>query len=91
MTAKRKRIEALEARQAVRASAPALRLPQPDTLYEMARRVCFALPEDLQATVKAGGARGYADLLEAWWEADRGEDLNVSARAAYRLAFEGTA
>lgn len=94
MTAKRKRLDALEARQAGRVSAYAQR--QPDTLSQDAQRVCLALPEDLQATVRERGARGYADLLEAWWYVEQGEDFNpdeigASAQAAYRLAFGGEA
>lgn len=85
MTAKRKRLDALEARATARASSA----PQSDALAATARRVCQALPEDLQATVTERGARGYADLLEAWWEVDGGEDLALSARTAYGLAFAG--
>lgn len=87
MTGKRLRLSRLEAMRGARAAVPITS----NTLYEEAQRVCLALPADLQATVRAGGARGYADLLEAWWETDQGEDLNVSALAAYRLAFGGNA
>lgn len=77
------RLEALELRQTARSCRPL----QPDALSAQAQRVCCALPADLQLRVKADGARGYAALLEAWWEIDSGEDLTISARAAYRQVF----
>lgn len=84
MTDRRLRLSRLEGERGARASRPAVS----NAAYEEAERVCLALPKDLQATVRAGGARGYADLLEAFWELDRGENLAVSALAAYRQAFE---
>ncbi|UQN04974.1 hypothetical protein [Deinococcus sp. QL22] len=85
----KKRLELLEARHSIRVSAVERRAIQPDTLHELARRVCLALPEDLQATVEADGARGYAALLEAWWEVGAGEVTPQTALEAYLLAFEG--
>ncbi|WP_034385993.1 hypothetical protein [Deinococcus sp. YIM 77859] len=97
MTAKRKRLLVLEAAHAARAarhSGHTRTLPGADTLCELARRVCLALPEDLQACVTVQGARGYAELLEAYWRlgfSGNGEDLAAAARQAYALAFEGQA
>jgi hypothetical protein len=85
MTAKKKRLEALEVRHARRVSSHS----SPDTLAAEAQRVCLALPEDLQAKVQAGGARALADLIESWWEGGASPDLEHAALRAYRAAFEG--
>lgn len=90
VTAKGKRLAALEALHAARqARGQMLEDPAHVALMGEARRALRALPEDLREDVEARGARGVADLLAALWEVGEGEDLAVSVRAAYALAFEG--
>ena len=58
-----------------------------DRLMLEALSVAEHLPEAWRQEVEARGARGYADLLEASWEAV-GTDPADAARQAYRAAFE---
>ena len=63
------------------------RVPDRGVLIREAEAICSALSGEQQAAVEARGARGYAKLLEAFWEAVGTHPEDV-ARQAYRVAFE---
>lgn len=88
MTAKRKRLDVLEAQHARRQATG----PHRDTLAGAALALAHTLPDRERQTVEALGARGHADLLEASWAVtgDDGADPRPLARRAYALAFGGT-
>ena len=86
MTGKPSRLRRLELAQERKQAG---RSRGPDLLMLEVLSWADLLPEDWRQDVEARGARGYADLMEAIWEADRaGHDPADVARQAYRFAFE---